>query len=141
MLLILEDLKKSRETTQSNLDLSIEFPESDTRLSVTPFDNNTLAGSLALPSTEAVEVVCDPIKEELMRFGEKGPRHVLIYARLSANTLVHPFYGIAQRYGAAMGCDEIHQELASPWRCDSRASNTRVDTGKDKHRSRYCKDG
>jgi hypothetical protein len=99
MRLILEELKKNSEQTQPPLDLSIEFPETDTRLSVRELDDNTIAGSLVLPNAEAVKIVCDPIKEDLMRYGEKGPRHVLIYARLSANTLVHPFYGIAQRYG------------------------------------------
>lgn len=98
MRLILEDLKNSKRT-QSPLTLSVEFPETDTRLSVSKLDDKTIAGSLALPNAEAVEVVCDPIKEDAMRYGEKGPRHGLRYARLSAHTLVHPFYGIAQRYG------------------------------------------
>jgi hypothetical protein len=52
-----------------------------------------------LADARIVNVVCEPVKEDLMRYGEKGPRHVLIYAQLSANTLVHPFYGIAQRFG------------------------------------------
>jgi hypothetical protein len=98
-LLILEDLKKSKEEAQSNQDLKIDFTEDDPRLSVTKIDDQVLSGSLALADMGIVEVVCDPIKEELMRYGEKGPRHVVIYARLSANTLVHPFYGIAERHG------------------------------------------
>ncbi|KAH7231655.1 kinase-like domain-containing protein [Fusarium redolens] len=34
-----------------------------------------------------------------MRVGEKGPRHVAIYSKLSARCLVHPFYGIARYNG------------------------------------------
>ncbi|KAH7220411.1 kinase-like domain-containing protein [Fusarium redolens] len=34
-----------------------------------------------------------------MRVGEKGPRHIAIYSKLSARCLVHPFYGITRYNG------------------------------------------
>jgi serine/threonine protein kinase len=67
------------------------------RLQVTEESDRLLSGSLADADSRITKVVCEPVKEDLMKYGEKGPRHVLIYAKLSANTLVHPFYGIAQR--------------------------------------------
>lgn len=94
---ILDDLKKNLDEERVS-NLEVEFPESDSRLSVTKDGDNILCGSLVLADARTMKVVCEPVKEDLMRFGEKGPRHVLIYAQLSANTLVHPFYGIAQRF-------------------------------------------
>jgi hypothetical protein len=94
---ILDELKKNQDDQKSS-DLEVDFSESDSRLSVTKDDDNILYGSLELADATTTKVVCEPVKEDLMRYGEKGPRHVLIYAKLSANTLVHPFYGIAQRF-------------------------------------------
>ena len=98
---ILDELKQNLdEKAASKLD--IDFPESETSLSVTREEGNVLlTGKLKLPNASAktINVICEPLKEDLMRYGEKGPRHILIYAKISANTLVHPFYGIAERFG------------------------------------------
>ncbi|KAI1426561.1 kinase-like domain-containing protein [Xylaria sp. FL1777] len=81
-------------------DLVVDFEESDERLVVDISDSaDILQGTLEGPDGAVVPVICDAVQEQLMRFGEKGPRHVLIYSRLSENTRVHPFYGIARRNG------------------------------------------
>jgi hypothetical protein len=97
---ILDELKKNLDEKLCS-DLSVDFSESDSRLSVVKENDDLLCGVLSLPNAEnfQLDVTCEPVKEDLMRFGEKGPRHILIYARIAANTLVHPFYGIAQRFG------------------------------------------
>ena len=43
-------------------------------------------------------IVCYPISSIQMDC-RIGHRHVTLYSKLSANTLVHPFYGIADRSG------------------------------------------
>ncbi|KAL4983329.1 kinase-like domain-containing protein [Aspergillus falconensis] len=97
---IVDDLKKvaDRETSP---ELKIDFPEDDTRLSITGTDGREelLYGTLTLPSGDQTNVVCELIQNNIMNYAQAGPRHVLIYARISARTLVHPFYGIAQRQG------------------------------------------
>ncbi|KAI1827711.1 kinase-like domain-containing protein [Xylaria intraflava] len=96
---ILDDIKKNQENKRAD-DLVVDFDESDDRLRVEPSDSeDILLGTLKGPDGTIVSVTCDSVKEQLMRFGEKGPRHVLIYSRLSENTRVHPFYGIARRNG------------------------------------------
>jgi serine/threonine protein kinase len=93
---ILDELKKNQDEEKAP-QLRVDFPEQDLRLQVTKESDKLLSGSLADADSKITKVVCEPVKEDLMKYGEKGPRHVLIYAKLSANTLVHPFYGIAQR--------------------------------------------
>ncbi|KAL3460053.1 kinase-like domain-containing protein [Aspergillus heterothallicus] len=97
---ILDDLKKvaNRETSP---ELKIDFPEDDSRLLITGADNRDqlLYGTLASPSGARTNVLCEPIQDSIMNYAQAGPRHVLIYGRISANTLVHPFYGLAQRRG------------------------------------------
>ena len=94
---ILDELKKNSDEAEPP-GLKINFPEGDSLLDVQK-DDGILTGQLKVAHTTAssTAVICEPLKEELMRFGEKGPRHVLIYAKISANTLVHPVYGIAER--------------------------------------------
>jgi len=94
---ILDELKKDRDE-QKPPQLNVDFLESDSRLSVTKENEKLLSGSLVNSDSTTTAVICEPVKEDLMMHGEKGPRHVLIYAKLSANTLVHPFYGIVQRH-------------------------------------------
>ncbi|KAL6231533.1 kinase-like domain-containing protein [Aspergillus navahoensis] len=82
--------------------LEIDFLEADPRLLVdSAHDENQelLYGELIMGSSHKTNVVCEPIEENIMKYGEQGPRHVLIYSRISVNTLVHPFYGVAQRRG------------------------------------------
>ena len=98
VLKILDELKKDLAGKQPNR-LEITFSQDDTRLSVIEAGGNILTGSLELGDCGPTDVVGVPIQEDLMRFGEKGPRHVLIYGHLSASTLVHPFWGIAERFG------------------------------------------
>ncbi|CEL05121.1 hypothetical protein ASPCAL06241 [Aspergillus calidoustus] len=96
---ILDDLKKVADR-QTSPELKIDFPEDDICLSITGADGRgQLHGILTSPSGDQTHVVCEPIQDNIMNYGQAGPRHVLIYARISANTLVHPFYGIAQRRG------------------------------------------
>jgi serine/threonine protein kinase len=94
---ILDELKKNWEEEKAP-QLGVDFPEQDLRLQVTKESEKLLSGSFVDADSRTTKVICEPVKEDLMKYGEKGPRHVLIYAKLSANTLVHPFYGIAQRF-------------------------------------------
>lgn len=93
---ILDELKKNQDEEKAP-QLRVDFPKQDLRLQVTKESDKLLSGSLADADSRITKVVCEPVKEDLMKYGEKGPRHVLIYAKLSANTLVHLFYDIAQR--------------------------------------------
>ncbi|KAI1277424.1 kinase-like domain-containing protein [Xylaria sp. FL0933] len=96
---ILDDIKKNQENKRAG-ELVVDFEESDERLKVETSESaDILQGTLEGPDGAVVPVTCDAVQEQLMRFGEKGPRHVLIYSRLSENTRVHPFYGIARRNG------------------------------------------
>jgi hypothetical protein len=70
---ILDDLKKNLDEERVS-NLEVEFPESDSRLSVTKGGDNILCGSLVLADARTMKVVCEPVKEDLMRFGEKGPK-------------------------------------------------------------------
>jgi serine/threonine protein kinase len=94
---ILDELKKNQEEEKAP-QLKVHFSEQDLRLQVTKESEKLLSGSFVDADSGITKVICEPVKEDLMKYGEKGPRHVLIYAKLSANTLVHPFYGIAQRF-------------------------------------------
>jgi Protein tyrosine and serine/threonine kinase len=94
---ILDELKKNQEEAKAP-QLRIDFPEQDLRLQVTKESEKLLSGSFVDANSRTTKVICEPVKEDLMMYGEKGPRHVLIYAKLSANTLVHPFYGIPQSF-------------------------------------------
>lgn len=101
VLKILDELKKASAGKQPS-GLEITFSQEDTRLSVIEAGGNILTGSLELEDGGSTAVVVVPIQEDLMGFGEKGPRHVLIYGHLSASTLVHSFsfWGrIAERFG------------------------------------------
>ena len=96
---ILEEMKKELDGAKS-LNLEVTFSETDTRVSVEQQEGeDSPTGTLSIGEAESIKIVCVPIQEDLMRFGQKGPRYALIYERLSANTLVHPYYGVAQRYG------------------------------------------
>lgn len=98
-LLILDELKKVQDQKAAG-ELGIDFAETNEDLDVRQESEDFLVGSLKLRGSTAtqVDVICEPLKEDLMRYGEKGPRHILIYAKISARTLVHQFYGVAQRY-------------------------------------------
>ncbi|KAL8364975.1 hypothetical protein RB595_003998 [Gaeumannomyces hyphopodioides] len=97
-LTILENLKKNMDEKAAG-ELCVDFADGDPRLTITQASDNELSGTLTISNELKAPVVCEPVKEELMRYGEKGPRHVAIYAELSAHTGVHPFYGIAQHRG------------------------------------------
>lgn len=83
--------------------LQLDFRDNDSRLTLTkdPLDDTLLSGELHPHGSQdgSVKVLCEPVNESIMKYGEKGPRHVLIYAQISANTGVQPFYGIAERSG------------------------------------------
>ena len=96
---ILDELKRVQDQKAAG-ELGIDFAETNEDLDVRQESEDLLVGSLKLrgSTTTQVEVICEPLKEDVMRYGEKGPRHILIYAKISAHTLVHQFYGVAQRY-------------------------------------------
>jgi hypothetical protein len=96
---ILDELKKVQDEKAAG-ELGIDFTESNEDLDVRQKSEDLLVGKLKLPgsTTTQVDVVCEPLMEDVMGYGEKGPRHILIYAKISARTLVHPFYGVAQRH-------------------------------------------
>lgn len=92
-------MKKELDQTRPP-NLEITFQESDPRVSVAQQGgDDPPTGTLIIGEGESINVVFVPIQENLMRYGEKGPRYALIYERLSASTLVHPFYGVAKRFG------------------------------------------
>jgi len=85
---ILDDIKKNQANERAGA-LVVDFEESDSRLTVSPSGSgDNLRGTLEAPDGNTVPVVCEAVQESLMRYGEKGPRHVLIYSRLSENTRV-----------------------------------------------------
>lgn len=94
MLEILEEIKKNQ-NEEPTAGLRVDFPKGDKRLQVEKDNENLLTGSLAI--SENIPVVCVPVNENEMRYG-KGPRHALIYSKLSSNTLVHHYFGISQRF-------------------------------------------
>jgi hypothetical protein len=100
---ILDELKDLQLSTHEGAPkLEIDFPKYDENLIVElDAGTNTLVGELRIHGKveETTNVICDLLKEELMRFGEQGPRHISIYSKISANTLVHPFYGVAEKFG------------------------------------------
>ena len=98
VLKILDELEKDLAGKQPG-GLEIAFSQDDSRLSMIEVGGNILTGSLELGDGGLTDVGGVPIQEDLMRFGEKEPRYVLIYGHLSASTLVHPFWGIAERFG------------------------------------------
>ncbi|CVL07488.1 uncharacterized protein FMAN_14391 [Fusarium mangiferae] len=96
---ILEDIKKNQEGIGATDDAAVDFEFGDARLQITTETPEEIAGTLRLSDSHSVSIVCTKVKESLMRIGEKGPRHVAIYSKLSARCLVHPFYGIARYNG------------------------------------------
>ena len=83
------------EDRQSN-ELHVDFDVSDPRLDVNS-SNDFIRGKLKASEECQVDVICEPVTENLVQFGQKRPRYDIIYSRLSENTRVHPFYGIAKR--------------------------------------------
>jgi hypothetical protein len=71
----------------------IDFREGDPRLNLSRDDTSILAGSF-----QGQSVICLPVSTSQID-SRQGPRFVSIYSKISANTLVHPFYGIAEREG------------------------------------------
>ncbi|KAF5649642.1 tyrosine kinase catalytic domain protein [Fusarium sp. NRRL 52700] len=96
---ILEDIKNNQEGIGATDDAAVDFEVGDPRLQITTETSEELVGTLRLSDSHSVSIVCTKVKESLMRVGEKGPRHVSIYSKLSARCLVHPFYGIARYNG------------------------------------------
>lgn len=90
--------------------LQLDFKEGDPRIVIDGESEDELLGALQVPGAQSVRIVGDPVNETLMRYGEKGPRHVAIYSQLSARTRVHPFYGIAQYDGKRWA---VFQDLRS----------------------------
>jgi hypothetical protein len=72
-------------------ELKVDFREGDSRLDVAKNADGTLAGTL-----RGEPVICLPVSTNQME-SRIGPRHVMIYSKISADTLVHPFRGIAER--------------------------------------------
>ncbi|KAF5720071.1 serine threonine kinase [Fusarium mundagurra] len=100
--MILDEMMKVLKEEDTPM-LQVDFRDSDPRLALTkdPRDDALLSGELFPHDSQSgsVKVLCEPVNESLMQYGEKGPRHVLIYAQISANAGVQPFYGIAERFG------------------------------------------
>ena len=96
---ILEDIKNNQEGIGATDDAPVDFEVGDARLQITTETSEELVGTLRISDSHSVSIVCTKVKESLMRIGEKGPRHVGIYCKLSARCLVHPFYGIARYNG------------------------------------------
>lgn len=96
---VLDELKKVQQDEESS-GIHVDFLERDERLSVTK-SLNSFRGKLyhKIGSNAGIDIICEPVDENLYNFGQ-GSRHALIYAKLSARTLVHPYYGIAQRFGS-----------------------------------------
>ena len=95
---ILDELKKARKYEDAG-NFKVNFPEGDARLIVDKITDK-LVGKLSHTdgATSELSIVGDPVLDGHPAFNQ-APRHVFIYAKLSARTLVHPFYGIAQRSG------------------------------------------
>lgn len=70
-----------------------DFQSNDTRLKASQDSSGDLYGTL-----DDQKVVLYPISSS-QRDSRVGPRHVTLYSKLSANTLVHSFYGLADRNG------------------------------------------
>lgn len=97
---ILDELKETLRATNHPV-LKVNFEEQDSSLTVRREDVNLLVGALKLGDATAsrqIAVNCEPVNEDIMQYGGKGAHHVAIYSRLSANILVHQFYGIAKKF-------------------------------------------
>ncbi|KAK3391180.1 kinase-like domain-containing protein [Podospora didyma] len=70
-----------------------DFQSNDTRLKASQDSSGDLSGTL-----DGQRVVLYPISSN-QRDSRVGPRHVTLYSKLSANTSVHSFYGLADRNG------------------------------------------
>ena len=81
VLRILNELKKDVAGKQPG-GLEMTFSQDDPRPFGIEAGGNDLTGSLKLGDGGLTDLVGLPIQEDLMRFGEKGPRHVLIYGHL-----------------------------------------------------------
>lgn len=95
----LQDELKKAEREDKSSKIHVDFPEDDARLSVS-WTSGSLKGKLCQRKGTGAEldVICELVDESLYDYGQ-GSRHAFIYERLTARTLVHPFYGIAQRDG------------------------------------------
>ncbi|KAF3000079.1 hypothetical protein E8E13_002135 [Curvularia kusanoi] len=99
---ILEEMMKVQKE-EGTPKLQVDFQDNDPRLTLAKDSlNDTLLSGELFPHNSqhgSVKVLCEPVNESLMKYGEKGPRHVLIYAQISLNAGVQPFYGITERFG------------------------------------------
>lgn len=84
VLRIVGELKKDLAGKQPG-GLEITFSQDDSRPFVIEAGGNVLTGSLKLGDGGLTDLVGLTIQEDLMRFGEKGPRYVLIYGHLSVS--------------------------------------------------------
>lgn len=107
VLKILNELKKYLAGKQPS-GLGITFSLEDSLLSVIEVEGKNWTGSLELGDGGPMDAVGVPIQEVLVRFGKKGPRHVLIYGQLSASTLVYSFWEISERFKATSFLDGFH---------------------------------
>jgi len=96
---ILDELKQDLDQKRVEDGLKIDYRDGDHRLTISTCDDELLTGILSLEDGEDVKIAGKPVKKDLGSYGDKGPRHVKIYGKISANTSVHPFYGIAVRSG------------------------------------------
>jgi hypothetical protein len=85
--------EKLKILSQTTATWRIDFQSNDARLKVSQDVSGDLAGTL-----NGQKVVCYPISSN-QRDSRVGPRHVTLYSKLSANTSVHPFYGLADKNG------------------------------------------
>ena len=99
----MEDIRKQQEDMQSIIDekmmiasmksasWTITYPPNDQRLKLSGSMRGSIPGTL-----DGKAVLCVTVSTTLID-SRVGPRHVTLYSKLSANTLVHPFYGLAEQ--------------------------------------------
>lgn len=94
---LLQELEQERKEKASILPVPIDFGEHDDRLKLSTDDGAKQRYGTLNMGTVRENIVCVALEPEDMRPGQKGPRHVEIYRRISAGASVQPFYGIAAR--------------------------------------------
>jgi serine/threonine protein kinase len=77
-----------------SLRVQVNFRKDDVRLKISgQLSDRPLRLSATL---DGVRVVCIPSLTSAKDHNSKLPRHIIIYSKISAMTVVHPFYGIAE---------------------------------------------
>jgi len=89
---IVSDMQKNKSEAKSE-NLTVQFTKNDPRLKII----DKLPGE-AIPfaaKLNNLQVMCVPSITNDQTYNVNVPRHIAIYSRIAAHTLVHPFYGIA----------------------------------------------